>query len=506
MTARLGRITARLAEPERSIAPRLIELINHNINPPTLVAASDVHIRAMYVVSDQVNSFGGRFPADEHERLADMLIDSPVLAGHRKDKLPLARTFHAETEEREGARWVKAYFYWLRNADGAESLRKNIDGGIYRECSVGFTFSFAECSICGEDIRLCDHEPLEVYQKDGTEQTCHFNYRRIERVLETSLVYRGATPGTSFSRELSSATGENSISQSRLTSVRSLSDLPEAPSYLVVPHYDSIHCEVGSVDGGSKCELVDCTPGDFASLSPVVDALKLPDGERRQARLVGYRGRERCDRASLDSFLKGEESPVRRLVLHVFPGVDDNRRCMAVDKPGSLVRTIPYRLVTRSSLITGAREIMTASGVEIWPVADGSSVGYHVSVDRLVEHAGDRYQLFQTRSRDQATLDIHHEASTIRFVIRQFHAGRLLKGARFIAETLDSKPDPTVQRTMTASGRVISCAADNDTLSLHLDGALSGTYRIRPVLIDGERRLLLYRYRPAGRSGGADVA
>jgi hypothetical protein len=76
---------------------------------------------------------------------------------------------------------------------------ENIDGGIYKECSIGFTFALPECSICGDDIRTCEHEPMGTY---GDDQTCHFNYRKIERVLETSLVYRGAIPETGVTREL----------------------------------------------------------------------------------------------------------------------------------------------------------------------------------------------------------------------------------------------------------------------------------------------------------------
>jgi hypothetical protein len=202
MTARLGRITAQLAEPIATAPPDLVACINRAIGPPTPVRPQDVHVRAMFIVSDQVNSFGGCFPLDEHQRLAELLVDSPVLVGHRKDKLPVARTFHAVTLEKDGEHWVKAYFYWLRSAAGAEDLRENIDGGIYKECSIGFTFALAECSICGRDIRLCEHEPFQSYSSDGREQVCHFRYRRIERVLESSLVYRGATPDTHITREL----------------------------------------------------------------------------------------------------------------------------------------------------------------------------------------------------------------------------------------------------------------------------------------------------------------
>lgn len=202
MKASIGRVSAQLAEPLEQVSEELVESINRNINPPDPVEAADVYVRAMYVVSDEINVFGGRFPPDEHERLAGLLVDSPVLVGHRKDRLPVGRTFHAVVVERDGSSWIKAYFYWLRSAHGADDLLANIDGGIYKECSIGFSFETPECSICGQDIRNCDHEPQRVYARGDVTVKCHFNYRGIERVLETSLVYRGAIANTAVSKEL----------------------------------------------------------------------------------------------------------------------------------------------------------------------------------------------------------------------------------------------------------------------------------------------------------------
>lgn len=178
MTTSLGRVTAHLAEPGEVIPPEFADLINVNIQPPTQVTVDDVYVRAMYIVSDQVNSFGGRFPYDEHERLARLLVDSPVLVGHRRDRLPVGRNFHAVMVERHHRPWVKSYFYWLRSADGAEQLRDNIDGGIYKECSIAFTFHLPECSVCGKDIRRCEHEPFEEYQRGGI-RCCGRYHRRL---------------------------------------------------------------------------------------------------------------------------------------------------------------------------------------------------------------------------------------------------------------------------------------------------------------------------------------
>ena len=58
MNPSLGRITARLAEPTEKPPDHLIDLLNDNINPPSALTDDDVYIRAMYIVSDEVNSYG----------------------------------------------------------------------------------------------------------------------------------------------------------------------------------------------------------------------------------------------------------------------------------------------------------------------------------------------------------------------------------------------------------------------------------------------------------------
>ncbi len=172
---------------------KYIDMINADIKPPVPVTAGDIHVRAMYIISDSVNSYGGRFARADLPAIARLFVDSPVLIGHDKSGLPVARNFYAETVEKGDNLWIKCYFYWLREAEGATRLKLNIDSGIYKECSVSFTYTYPECSACGKDIRLCGHQVGE---------DIFFLYRGVERVLETSLVYRGSIPGTSITDKL----------------------------------------------------------------------------------------------------------------------------------------------------------------------------------------------------------------------------------------------------------------------------------------------------------------
>ncbi|MCK4385050.1 MAG: hypothetical protein KAW52_02180 [candidate division Zixibacteria bacterium] len=198
----LGKIEARLQEKDEELSDELIFLINSRINPPKPVTKEDVYVRTMFLVSDEVNSYGGRFPKEELPKIAELVIDSPVIVGHTKERLPIARNFKAELVERDGRTWVKVWFYWLKNSKDALSLKENIDHGIYKECSLGFVFEYPQCGICGEDMRRCQHVPFKTYQTEDGEKEAFFYYRNITKVLETSLVYRGAVPNTSMSDEL----------------------------------------------------------------------------------------------------------------------------------------------------------------------------------------------------------------------------------------------------------------------------------------------------------------
>jgi hypothetical protein len=201
MTTLIGQLSAQPTKSGNQPPDEMIALINARIAPPQPLRADQVHVRSVRLVSDEVNDHGGRFPADEHERLCELVVDSPVLIGHDRSRLPVARNFAARCIDDGERQWVTVWFYWLRGPDG-DRLAADIDGGVVKEGSIGFEFRLPQCSVCGADIRRCEHIPGQQYTDDtGTTQIAHYEYRDIVRVLETSLVYRGATPGTRIGNE-----------------------------------------------------------------------------------------------------------------------------------------------------------------------------------------------------------------------------------------------------------------------------------------------------------------
>jgi hypothetical protein len=494
----MGRIVARLAEPTEVYPNGLVELINRNVSPPTPVALDDVYVRAMYVVSDQVNSFGGRFPVDEHKRLSGLLVDSPVLIGHRKDRLPVARNFHAETVEHDGHHWIKCYFYWLRSAEAASDLRENIDGGIYKECSVAFTFSTPECSVCGRDIRLCEHEPLQTYRIRGVSQRCHFNYRQIERVLETSLVYRGALRDTSLTKELDENRGtlerqNNHHSVNCLVTLRSLDQLDKSGRYLIVPRYEGIPLTATVTEGRLALSYLDGRP--FKSeATRQYQPKNIHTTSSIYGHLVGYRGKARCSRQQVEDILAGRATPVSRLVLNIFPSRGVDRIEPADQKSRFDVRTIPYRVTTVSDLPQKAREIMTRLGVEVRPYDQDpvNSGGYYYHPEHAKVTSEREYSLAFDEDAGEGLLHLQ-DAAGHTFGIAQFDLTRLQQGRRFIATRIEAPVCPrTKTGVKTLDGRLRSITHDGTAFMWEGDGQLAGRFTLRPIKLHGRPMYLFH--------------
>jgi hypothetical protein len=186
-----------LLPDQKRVVQEDLDAINSLPNPPLVpVTALDVYTRRVRLAGDAVDAGFGRFRSGDLDKLLQMVQGAPALIGHRKDTLGVARFFGGSKwqDPATGVTYIVPHFYWMRAHSAAEDLRVMIDGGIYSEASIGFTFKRPACSICGQDIRRCEHIPGQNYN----EQACYFYYDDILRVTEGSFVYRGAQPGTGF--------------------------------------------------------------------------------------------------------------------------------------------------------------------------------------------------------------------------------------------------------------------------------------------------------------------
>ncbi|MBI5093491.1 MAG: hypothetical protein HZB26_13750 [Candidatus Hydrogenedentes bacterium] len=142
---------------------------------------------------NQIDRHFSRFPDDELETINTLAPGRPLMERHDlRGSLPRGTFFRSQLH-RDGERVsVRPDVYVLRTKDN-EDFILNIEGGVYRETSIGFSFQTPECSVCNRDLRTCDHVPGRSY---GDAQ-CHYVMRDVLEVIEGSVVPSGSQ-GTGF--------------------------------------------------------------------------------------------------------------------------------------------------------------------------------------------------------------------------------------------------------------------------------------------------------------------
>ncbi len=177
-----------------------IEVINALPNPPLVLLKEDeIHVRRCRLAGDIVDSQYGCFRSHDLPKLLTLTHGAPALIGHNRMTTAVARFFGGRIETHDGYHYIVPKFYWPKAHSSAEDFRVLLDCGIISEASIAFTFEKPSCSICGQDIRECEHQPGALYGL----KFCYYFYDGIDRVLEGSFVYRGAEPGTGILAEIS---------------------------------------------------------------------------------------------------------------------------------------------------------------------------------------------------------------------------------------------------------------------------------------------------------------
>jgi hypothetical protein len=147
----------------------------------------------MDLCHNQIDRHHSRFPDEELARIDTMVPGRPFMERHDlRGSLPRG-TFFRSRLHREGDRLlVRPDVYVLRTAENNSFIR-SIEGGVYRETSIGFSFRLPECAVCKKDLRTCAHVPGRSYG----DTVCHFVMRDVLEVIEGSIVPAGSQ-GTTF--------------------------------------------------------------------------------------------------------------------------------------------------------------------------------------------------------------------------------------------------------------------------------------------------------------------
>lgn len=195
------------------------------------LTAEDIHIRKARVAHNQHDRTFERFPKAMLERFAETLPGKSLLPGHDTSALPLGRWFEADTRTRTeefpvisgGAKvaeivpgmepqktrvtWLEAGFYFA-NDPGTELFRKCIDGGVYQDVSIGFSYDDIHCDVCRKSYWRSDC-PHWAGQKleDGVVVTLTYaGDPKLYEARETSIVYLGAQQHAELTKSLREGT------------------------------------------------------------------------------------------------------------------------------------------------------------------------------------------------------------------------------------------------------------------------------------------------------------
>jgi phage head maturation protease len=172
------------------------DLLN-DVNKFTLrpLERDEFAVFTMDLCNNQIDAHYSRFPVDELESINEMVPGRPFMERHdTKGTLPRGTFFRSRLHEEAEGEYVSVRpDVYILHTDENRDLIANIEGGVYRATSIGFSFMHPECSICHKDIRTCDHVPGRTYG----DESCHYVMHEVVSVLEGSVVF-SASQGTGF--------------------------------------------------------------------------------------------------------------------------------------------------------------------------------------------------------------------------------------------------------------------------------------------------------------------
>lgn len=129
------------------------------------------------------------------------------IGGRPKMAIPYGRTFDSKFEggDEEGETTsLVADHYMVRDIeiDGIKTndLIASIEAGTLFDTSIGFSYSKAICSVCGDNYYNCNHyrgREYEMENEDGETEVrlCYIKAKPPGFLMENSLVFDGAYPG-----------------------------------------------------------------------------------------------------------------------------------------------------------------------------------------------------------------------------------------------------------------------------------------------------------------------
>lgn len=172
---------SKLRESNRSdlqIVSKLSSEQLKKINKLTLskVSSEEVFVYKMLLVDDSITRNFTNYPESFQRAILSKepkkgnWIGLPMLMGRTEDHEAMAsnqvgRIFDAKLVRTPSGNIGTIGSVYIPINESNISLIDNIKAGVHREVSIGVSVEFPTCSVCGSDIRSCEHQPGSFYDE-----------------------------------------------------------------------------------------------------------------------------------------------------------------------------------------------------------------------------------------------------------------------------------------------------------------------------------------------------
>lgn len=148
------------------------------------LSENDVYSFKMVCCDTGIDRDGEAFSVNALNKLAELYIGKTVITNHNpKAENQIARIYKTRVEENNGVSRLIAWAYIPKTAGSADFITL-IETGIVKEVSVGCSVRKCTCSVCGREIKFCQHKKFKEY--DG--KTCYGILDDVTDAYEVSFV------------------------------------------------------------------------------------------------------------------------------------------------------------------------------------------------------------------------------------------------------------------------------------------------------------------------------
>ena len=209
-----------------------LDLINqHTRNPLT---ADQVYTFKLTLCDNEIDRQYDQFTPNALNKLAALFIGKTVGFNHSWNaKDQTARIYSTQVESVQGKSTSNGQPYqrlmamaYMLNRPNNDDIIADINGGILKEGSVGFSNDTDTCSICGNEYYSCDcpHWKGQTYTENGIEKVCYTTLDDITDAYEFSLVAVPAQPAAGVTKGFKDGRTLSADTMKKLTAARKLHD------------------------------------------------------------------------------------------------------------------------------------------------------------------------------------------------------------------------------------------------------------------------------------------